>query len=148
MLLAKLRPVHRPTYSLRQIWSKIDWLIRGMITTIPKTKLKSNLKINENKPFGLTTTNLFRGINSLLPSLKLKDAPERWMVGRLYSFPFGFRPIFKGVLVSFRECSFRKGHFFCGDNYHCKLAGWNLLGLPGWRRPKMSNGKVWWGSWG
>ena len=88
----------------------------------------SSLRENKwrNTPFGLATTNFFRGINSLLPSLKLKKHPkDGWLEDYIVSFWLN-RPIFRGRFRG--KCSFRGRviYFFCGENYHCKLAGWDF----------------------
>ena len=51
-------------------------------------------------------------LDGSLPSLKLKIAPWKWMVGRR-SFPFGARPIFRDY-VGFREGSQHSFCFFLG----------------------------------
>ena len=55
----------------------------------------------------------------------------KWMVGRR-SFPFGARPIFRGVLVSFRECISLP--FFCGK--------WPFFGSAKFFLPSKKRG--WW----
>lgn len=55
----------------------------------------------------------FQGYKLSVTLPETKKAPEKmdaWKT-RLVSFWLN-RPIFRGVLGSFRECSFRKGHFF------------------------------------
>ena len=67
------------------------------------------------------------------------------MVGRLYTFLLAFG-LFSGAfwLVLGSVVSGRVIFLWWKSPVSWL---WNLL-LPGWRRPKMSNGKVWWGSWG